>query len=233
MLATLALAMAALGCRADVPYACDAAQDCVDGGRVGTCEAEGYCSFPDGDCASGQRYAEHAPDDFAGMCTPPDDDPVDLPRTDDGSTSGSNDGWHGEHASSGSTGDPEVASTGGEATTTDAAPATGESTGGEGSTDTDGGSSGGAAMDCDALDCEACMACATEAGGPCAAEQESCADANGCTSGVVCQDDCILTGLCFEDCCSGGVGAAIDAVVLCQADHCIDACGQYEFRTCG
>ena len=46
---------------------------CVDDASCsgGVCEASGYCSFPDADCDSGQRYGEHAPAELAGACVVP------------------------------------------------------------------------------------------------------------------------------------------------------------------
>jgi hypothetical protein len=46
-------------------------------------------------------------------------------------------------------------------------------------------------------------------------------------------EECLLVGSCFDPCCAGDVDVLIDQVVLCRADHCIDACGRYEFLTCG
>ena len=40
-------------------------------GNAGWCEADGYCSFEDGDCPSGRRYGELAPADVAGTCVDP------------------------------------------------------------------------------------------------------------------------------------------------------------------
>lgn len=61
--ATLALACG------DGAFGCQESTQCGDGG---VCEAVGYCSFPDDDCASGRRFGELA-GDFAGMCVLPDD----------------------------------------------------------------------------------------------------------------------------------------------------------------
>lgn len=49
--------------------------ECVDDascGASGRCEDNGYCSFPDAECASGRRFGEHAPAGVAGRCV--DDD---------------------------------------------------------------------------------------------------------------------------------------------------------------
>lgn len=37
-------------------------------GVEGFCEPNGYCSFPDEECASGRRYGQMAPAEFAGVC---------------------------------------------------------------------------------------------------------------------------------------------------------------------
>lgn len=37
-------------------------------GAFGMCQANGYCSFPDAECPSGQRYGELAGGGFAGLC---------------------------------------------------------------------------------------------------------------------------------------------------------------------
>lgn len=48
-------------------------------GHDGTCEANGYCSFPDPECESGQRYGEDADAAVAGTC-------VGVPVSSSGST---------------------------------------------------------------------------------------------------------------------------------------------------
>ncbi|MBX7084459.1 MAG: hypothetical protein K1X88_34955 [Nannocystaceae bacterium] len=54
---------AAWGCGATV-FVCSDDASCSGG----VCQANGFCSFPDEDCASMQRYGEHAPSGFAGEC---------------------------------------------------------------------------------------------------------------------------------------------------------------------
>lgn len=49
-------------------FPCEVTSECVDGGRIGVCQADGWCSFPDAGCTSGQRYGEHAGDGLAGLC---------------------------------------------------------------------------------------------------------------------------------------------------------------------
>jgi hypothetical protein len=61
-------------------FACAEDQQCLLDGLAGACEAEGFCSFPDGACASGRRFGEHASASLAGTC-------VDEPgATSDGSS---------------------------------------------------------------------------------------------------------------------------------------------------
>jgi len=63
----LALLLAA-GCGGAGAFACDQSSDCIDGAVAGTCEPSGFCSFPDPDCPSSQRYGGHAGDGLAGEC---------------------------------------------------------------------------------------------------------------------------------------------------------------------
>lgn len=67
-LAVLALPLA--GCVEFDLFSCGQTSDCVLNGLPGRCEATGYCSFPDPECGSGQRYSEHAPSDLARACVP-------------------------------------------------------------------------------------------------------------------------------------------------------------------
>jgi cysteine-rich repeat protein len=67
---------ALLSCAPAGAFECQADSQC-SGGR---CEADGWCSFPDTRCDSGQRYGEHAGGGLAGECVPVGD-------TDIGSTS--------------------------------------------------------------------------------------------------------------------------------------------------
>jgi hypothetical protein len=68
--AALALACAACGPSA---YACTEQQQCAIDELVGVCQADGFCSFPDDGCPSGQRYGEHG-GPMAGQCVPVADD---------------------------------------------------------------------------------------------------------------------------------------------------------------
>lgn len=58
----------ALSCTSSSVFVCAADDDC-DGGR---CEGNGYCSFPDEDCASGWAYGDLSAPQLAGECV--DDD---------------------------------------------------------------------------------------------------------------------------------------------------------------
>ena len=66
------LALAWLGmtvaCGGTGVFACTDASEC---GVSGTCEPNGYCSFPDAACASGSRYGAHAPSGIADVCVEP------------------------------------------------------------------------------------------------------------------------------------------------------------------
>ncbi len=64
--AALALACAACGPSA---YACTEDGQCAIDALLGVCQADGFCSFPDDDCPSGQRYGEHG-GPVGGQCVP-------------------------------------------------------------------------------------------------------------------------------------------------------------------
>jgi hypothetical protein len=53
----LALALGTTACLRSTAFQCDTNADC---GAGGTCAAVGFCSFPDPECASGERYADSA-----------------------------------------------------------------------------------------------------------------------------------------------------------------------------
>jgi hypothetical protein len=55
-------------------FACLSDDQCSRDGEAGACQPNGYCSFPDDACASGQRFGELAGKGLAGMCVPPTDD---------------------------------------------------------------------------------------------------------------------------------------------------------------
>ncbi len=62
------LAGLGIACGSSGAFPCSANEQCGAGGR---CEAQGFCSFPDDACPSGQRFGEHAGDGLQGECTDP------------------------------------------------------------------------------------------------------------------------------------------------------------------
>lgn len=72
-LATPAVLALAIACARPGAFVCEDASDCNDGSFTGMCQPNGYCSFGDASCDSGQRYGDHAPDDLAGTCVLPGD----------------------------------------------------------------------------------------------------------------------------------------------------------------
>lgn len=52
--------LASWACSGADVFACSTDAECVDGEHAGQCQAEGYCSFPDPACPSGQRFGAHA-----------------------------------------------------------------------------------------------------------------------------------------------------------------------------
>ncbi|MBT8495097.1 MAG: hypothetical protein KJO07_18775, partial [Deltaproteobacteria bacterium] len=57
-----------LGCLDEGAYQCGADAECTNAGVQGSCEANGFCSFPDEECESGRRFGGSAADDVAGDC---------------------------------------------------------------------------------------------------------------------------------------------------------------------
>ncbi len=58
------------GCSQTNPYSCESSVQCVLGGVKGTCEASGFCAFPDTTCPSGERYEPKAGNMLGGTCAP-------------------------------------------------------------------------------------------------------------------------------------------------------------------
>lgn len=59
-------------CGASV-FACSSDAQCESDAAAGMCQPEGYCSFPDDACPSGQRFGEAAPAGVASECVEPGD----------------------------------------------------------------------------------------------------------------------------------------------------------------
>lgn len=72
-LAALGMFVAGIACGSAGAFVCESDAACDFGGAGGVCQPGGYCSFPDGECSSGQRYGEHAAVGLAGECVPTDD----------------------------------------------------------------------------------------------------------------------------------------------------------------
>lgn len=64
----LVILVLASGCFGDRTYACTDPAQCVADGVQGTCEAAGFCAFPDDGCESGRRFSPFAGDGFAREC---------------------------------------------------------------------------------------------------------------------------------------------------------------------
>lgn len=71
-----AVALALGACAMPSRFECEGDAQCVTRGVAGVCQPTDYCSFPDEDCASGQRYAELAPPELAEACVEPEDEPA-------------------------------------------------------------------------------------------------------------------------------------------------------------
>lgn len=63
----LGIAAALSGCTQST-FQCAEDSACVVEGIAGSCEANGFCSFPDEECSSGRRFGQEAPAEFAGIC---------------------------------------------------------------------------------------------------------------------------------------------------------------------
>lgn len=103
---TLLVLLAIAGCGSAGAFACNDDPSCSGG----TCQPSGYCSFPDGECASGQRYGAHAPADLADACVEDDDGEEVGETTGTAATSISTSSTSGVTASSTDTGEVSVGS---------------------------------------------------------------------------------------------------------------------------
>jgi hypothetical protein len=57
-LLVLVAALASAGCIRAGEFKCAASDECDRGGRAGVCQVNGFCSFADSTCPSGQRFAD-------------------------------------------------------------------------------------------------------------------------------------------------------------------------------
>jgi hypothetical protein len=72
------VAIAATGCLKAAAFPCTSNEQCTKNGALGTCESVGFCSFPDGECASGRRFGSLS-GTFANQCVGEGDAGVDSP----------------------------------------------------------------------------------------------------------------------------------------------------------
>jgi len=73
----IGVVVGALGCVNHNPYNCASSTQCVLAGESGRCEPQGFCSFVDPQCESGQRFEPKAGGGLGGTCVaaeivPPD-----------------------------------------------------------------------------------------------------------------------------------------------------------------
>jgi len=75
----LAFALASSTCLRDPGFVCEDSAQCV-AAADGVCTDLGWCAYPDGECASGLRFGESAPDEVANACVgeTSDEPPVSL-----------------------------------------------------------------------------------------------------------------------------------------------------------
>jgi hypothetical protein len=92
-------------------FVCLADEQCSGDAHSGVCQPNGYCSFPDEDCASGQRYGQHAGKGLAGSCVSEaddaDDDAADSTTTSSSTSSSSTSGSTSMGTSSAVTSSPD------------------------------------------------------------------------------------------------------------------------------
>lgn len=76
----------AIGCAGTPAFVCRDSDDCANGSFTGICEDNGYCSFGDPGCPSGQRFGDHAPGDLAGTCVDAEGTSTGAATTEGGAT---------------------------------------------------------------------------------------------------------------------------------------------------
>ncbi len=165
-------------------FGCSSDEQCQADGAVGTCEPNGFCSFPDPSCPSGRRYGDLAGGGNAGECAT-DPDVAETEATSGASASAT--------ASSATSNLTDSTSTGSTSAGTTTPPSGGATTSGSSSQTGDSGIStteDGPACDDRMLNGgESDLDC----GGPCP----------GCSVGQMCSSslDC-LSGLCAAGVCA-------------------------------
>lgn len=70
-----------IGCGPGQVYQCEASDQCVIGGVMGSCQDNGFCGFPDDSCPSGTRYGEQAPPGLSRVCIEPEASATDASTT--------------------------------------------------------------------------------------------------------------------------------------------------------
>lgn len=116
---------AGYGCGDAGAFECDEDAEC----SIGLCQPNGYCSFDEPNCPSGQIYGNHAPDGLAGICVPPPGEMTEgTPTTGVGTGAGSS-GDGGSTASPVATTDPDPSTTTGSPGDTTTGPSEDSSTG--------------------------------------------------------------------------------------------------------
>lgn len=248
-----------IGCRAPQTFNC---QDDAGCGDTGQCEANGFCSFPDGECESGRRYGDLAGAGLQGQCVAPAEGSTGTPvggttGDDPPETTGCTPGTNLCACAQGrceagldcianlcvpsvdatfstSSGSDET----GASASTEGSSTTGDS-GGDDSTaaePTTTGNPGG----CNMTDvaCDACFSCVDET--ECAMQTATCEGIIDCMTIASCIDDCAVGGVCFMDCCAGAsetAHEAAEALHACRRDACSGrACERYAVipeRWCG
>lgn len=81
-LVIVAIGSAAIAACKSSTFTCVGPDDCSGG----MCQATGYCSFPDDDCPSHQRYGDHAASGYAGTCVGSGSTGTDASGSDGGTT---------------------------------------------------------------------------------------------------------------------------------------------------
>ncbi len=215
-------ALLATSCTNVSTFICAESTDCMDGSFSGTCQPNGYCSFDDDDCPSGQRYGDLAAGDLAGQC-------VELEGTTGAPATTSDDGGDtlvtldGVSLEQGSL----EASSLDDTTTMIADPSTSSGHAVDDTSTTDKTSMSGPDTDpmdgstTDATDClgmepvDECTACVYEV---CCEEVLACAGDDACLCFFQCNDGMTPPDLCTERC---GMSMTLDGLNTCIAFNCM------------